>query len=125
LNQVDFFNEVGNNGGNVKKDIGEFTRVEDTLSSFKATYDLGQHELQLIYGHFNYEVDYREDYDQTEYAWWMTDRIREPVVGHQRCAAAVRRWPLQHREDRIRRSQCLRRGQSAAGRSDTARLDRW
>ena len=77
LNQVDFFNEVGNNGGNVKKDIGEFTRVEDTLSSFKATYDLGQHELQLIYGHFDYEVDYREDYDQTEYAWWMTDRHNE------------------------------------------------
>ncbi|WP_129779883.1 TonB-dependent receptor [Peristeroidobacter soli] len=77
LNQVDFFKDVGNNGANVKKDIGEFTRVEDTLASFKATYDLGEHQIQLIYGHFDYEVRYREDYDQTEYAWWMTDRRNE------------------------------------------------
>lgn len=77
LNQVDFFKDVGNNGANVKKDIGEFTRVEDTLSSFKVSYDLGAHQIQLIYGHFDYEVRYREDYDQTEYAWWMTDRHNE------------------------------------------------
>jgi iron complex outermembrane receptor protein len=77
LNQVDFFKDVGNNGANVKKDVGEFTRVEDTLASFKASYDLGQHQLDLIYGHFDYQVRYREDYDQTEFAWWMTDRRNE------------------------------------------------
>lgn len=77
LNQVDFFKDVGNNGANVKKDVAEFTRVEDTLASFKASYNLGQHQLDLIYGHFDYQVRYREDYDQTEFAWWMTDRRKE------------------------------------------------
>lgn len=75
--RVDYFSAVGNNGGNVSKDVNEFTRVEDTLASFKASYKLARHQLDLIYGHFDYDVTYREDYDQTEYAWWMTDRARQ------------------------------------------------
>jgi len=71
---VDLFADAGNNGGKVSKDIDEMTRIEDWIGSFKASYDAGGHRFDLIYGYFDYSIRYREDYDQTEYAWWYTER---------------------------------------------------
>lgn len=73
---VDLFDDVGNNGGKVSKDVDERTLIDDWIGSFKTSYDSGRHRYDFIYGYFDYDVDYREDYDQTEYNWWMTERHR-------------------------------------------------
>lgn len=70
---VDFFTDVGNNGGAVSKDVNEYTNVENWTASLKASYEFGAHQLDLIYGHFDYELDHAEDYDTTEYARWRGD----------------------------------------------------
>ncbi len=67
---IDLFSNVGNNGGKVSKDVPEFTNLEDWTASFRGTYDLGAHSIDLLYGHFDYEISHQEDYDTTEYAWW-------------------------------------------------------
>jgi iron complex outermembrane receptor protein len=74
---IDLFNDEGNNGGVVSKDVAEFTELEDWTASFRAAYDFGGHRMDLIYGHFDYELDHAEDYDTTEYAWWMGSHQRE------------------------------------------------
>lgn len=74
---VDYFPNVGNNGGKVSKDTDEYTRIEDWTASLRASYELDSHVLDLIYGHFDYDLSYVEDYDQTEYAWWNADRARQ------------------------------------------------
>ena len=71
---VDLFDEVGNNGGKVSKDIDELTHIEDWIGSFRASWQGERHRFDLIYGFFDYGIRYREDYDQTEYAWWYTER---------------------------------------------------
>ncbi|MFT4196969.1 MAG: TonB-dependent receptor [Pseudoxanthomonas sp.] len=74
---VDLFDDVGNNGGKVSKDVPERTLIDDWIGSFRASYDSGRHRFDFIYGYFDYDVAYREDYDQTEYNWWKTDRHRQ------------------------------------------------
>ncbi|MFC3050676.1 TonB-dependent receptor [Kordiimonas pumila] len=77
LDDVDFYADVGNNGGKVKRDVYEYTKITDWIASFEAAYEFDNHTIQLLYGHFSYEIDYQEDYDQTEYSWWKTTRNRE------------------------------------------------
>jgi iron complex outermembrane receptor protein len=73
---VDLFQDEGNNGGKVSKDIEEIANIDSLIGSFKASYQTGKHQFDLIYGHFDYDIDHREDYDTTEYAWWYTERSR-------------------------------------------------
>lgn len=73
---IDLFADRGNNGGKVSKDIEEIANVDSLIGSFKASYQAGKHRFDLIYGHFDYDIDHREDYDNTEYAWWYTERSR-------------------------------------------------
>lgn len=77
---VDYFTDVGNNGGKVSKDTDEFTRIKDWTGSLHASYASDNHVLDLIYGHFDYDLHYAEDYDQTEYAWWYADRTRQTTA---------------------------------------------
>jgi len=74
---VDYFNQVGNNGGKVSKDTDEFTNIRDWTGSLHIAYALDPFTIDLIYGHFDYRLRYIEDYDQTEYAWWNSSRTRK------------------------------------------------
>lgn len=73
---VDLFEDVGNNGGKVSKDIDEIANIDSLIGSFKASYQAGKHRFDLIYGHFDYDIDHREDYDTTEYNWWYSEQSR-------------------------------------------------
>ncbi|KLD80006.1 TonB-dependent receptor [Xanthomonas hyacinthi] len=74
---IDLFSKVGNNGGKVSKDVDEIADVEDWIGSFKLGYEGNSHRFDLIYGYFDYQIHHREDYDQTEYAWWMSESTRK------------------------------------------------
>ncbi|MEE4450644.1 TonB-dependent receptor [Novosphingobium resinovorum] len=69
---VDYFDDRGNNGGKVSKDTKEYTHIRDWSASLRAAYKLDPLTVDLIYGHYDYKVNYAEDYDQTEYAWANT-----------------------------------------------------
>ncbi|MBL8267405.1 TonB-dependent receptor domain-containing protein, partial [Steroidobacter sp.] len=68
--EISLFNQVGNNGGTVSRDVAEYVNIEDWTASLRASYELDRHTIELLYGHFDYELRFMEDYDQTEYAWW-------------------------------------------------------
>jgi iron complex outermembrane receptor protein len=74
---IDYFEDVGNNGAEVSKDTDEFTKIKDWTGSLRIAYEFDPITIDLIYGHFDYRLRYREDYDQTEYAWWNSSRTRK------------------------------------------------
>jgi iron complex outermembrane recepter protein len=73
-----FITEVGNNGGDIRTDLRDATRIEDWIASLRTNVDLGRHELDFIYGHFDYDASNQLDGDRSEFAiyrWQNTSRL--------------------------------------------------
>jgi iron complex outermembrane receptor protein len=65
---VDFIEKVGNNGGRVRYDNPDFTNVKNLIASFRASYRLANHAIDLIYGRFNNDLSLSLDVDDSEFA---------------------------------------------------------
>jgi iron complex outermembrane receptor protein len=64
-----WWNEGGdNNGAKVSLDFPERDRFTYDIASLRANYDLGAHQVALLYGYFDNEGDTTWDADRTEYS---------------------------------------------------------
>lgn len=66
---VDFIDKVGTNGGNVRYDIAESIDITDWTATFRATYQMREHALDLIYGHHDWQIVTVGDNDRSEFAF--------------------------------------------------------
>jgi iron complex outermembrane receptor protein len=65
---IDFIEDAGTDGGNVKIDDPDHQLYRNLFASFRGTYDLGGHDLDLIYGRFDNDSEGTGDLDRSEYA---------------------------------------------------------
>ncbi|MBL4837088.1 MAG: TonB-dependent receptor [Kordiimonadaceae bacterium] len=59
--------EVGTNGGFVRYDFRDYDEFDSWWSSFRVNYDMGDHKLDLIYGHYDFQHNRGFDDDQTPF----------------------------------------------------------
>ena len=67
--ETDFFEDVGNNGGTVQKDVRESTTYKNRIASAGVRYEFAGHAVDLKYANYSYDWRNTFDWDQTNYAW--------------------------------------------------------
>lgn len=73
---VDFIENAGTNGGSIRIDVPEKRDMITRLATFRGQYDLGAHAIDLIYGHYQFDLWAWSDNDSSEYASNAISRVR-------------------------------------------------
>lgn len=67
--QSDFLEDVGMSGGNVYRDVREKTEHKLWYTTFRANYEMEEHTIDLIYTHYEHDVETLYDEDRSEFAF--------------------------------------------------------
>lgn len=65
---TDFIENVGNNGGNVYSDLAQFNNKTNRVFAFRASYEMEEHTIDVLFGHFDYHLKGERDRDTSELA---------------------------------------------------------
>lgn len=62
---LDYFRDAGNNGGEVQIDYPEYDNIDSWWASFRVNYEMDEHTVDLIYGHYDFHHNRARDDDKT------------------------------------------------------------